>query len=108
VSIEGLIVAFIMLIVVALIAVVPLLGRRTRRGDLSLSSPEQLVVQYERVLKNVRDLDEDFATGKMPQTDYALEREEWVQRGIHLLKLLDDTEILHTVRQRSHKKKTAS
>ncbi len=44
---------------------------------------------YERVLTNIRDLDEDFSTGKMGENDYEAERETWVQRGIQVLKTFD-------------------
>ena len=50
---------------------------------------ERLLAYYERVLTNLRDLDEDHATGKMPDEDYAAEREEWMQRGVEVLKTLD-------------------
>ena len=44
---------------------------------------------YERVLINIRDLDEDLATGKISQADHGREREVWVARGIALLRLRD-------------------
>src|SRR4030095_15985620 len=50
---------------------------------------ERLLLIYERVLTNIRDLDEDHTTGKMQTADYETEREAWVQRGIQVLKALD-------------------
>jgi hypothetical protein len=50
---------------------------------------ERLLLIYERVLTNIRDLDEDHSTGKMQTTDYEIEREAGVQRGIQVLKALD-------------------
>ena len=50
---------------------------------------ERLLLIYERVLTNIRDLDEDYTTGKMQTADYETEREAWVQRGIQVLKALD-------------------
>ena len=50
---------------------------------------ERLLMVYERVLGNIRDLDEDLTTNKMSEADYATERELWVQRGIQVLKSLD-------------------
>lgn len=44
---------------------------------------------YERVLTNIRDLDEDLATGKISDDDHRREREVWVARGIALLRLQD-------------------
>lgn len=47
---------------------------------------------YERVLTNIRDLDEDFQTGKISEADYREEREVWVDRGIRLLRVGDSLE----------------
>ncbi len=91
-SIEGLIVSVILLTLVALWVAAPLLRTDTRQkaDEAHLQKQrERLLIYYERVLTNLRDLDEDYSTGKMPEGDYALEREEWVQRGIQVLKALD-------------------
>ncbi|MCS6837075.1 MAG: hypothetical protein NZ750_13785 [Anaerolineae bacterium] len=45
---------------------------------------------YERILTNIRDLDEDFQTGKIDQAEYQAEREVWAARGVVVLGLLDD------------------
>lgn len=58
---------------------------------------ERMLMVYERVLTNMRDLDEDHSTGKMPDGDYAEERELWVQRGIQVLKALDDLDAQHII-----------
>jgi len=50
---------------------------------------DRVLVYYERVITNVRDLEEDFATGKIAHNEYQSERELWAQRGVELLKLLD-------------------
>lgn len=50
---------------------------------------ERLLVVYERVITNIRDLDEDFATGKLAEGEYRADRETAVQRGIEVLKALD-------------------
>lgn len=50
---------------------------------------ERIHSYYERVLINIRDLDEDFQTGKIAQADYHEEREVWVYRGIRLLRVAD-------------------
>jgi hypothetical protein len=64
-------------------------SRRAADDDTLAIQRDRLLIYYERVLTNLRDLDEDHATGKMPDADYSLEREEWVQRGIQVLKALD-------------------
>jgi hypothetical protein len=92
-SIEGLVVSFILLLVVVLLVAAPLLRSTSNRqlDDARIQKQhERLLIYYERVLTNIRDLDEDHATGKMMDDDYALEREEWVQRGIQVLKALDN------------------
>lgn len=50
---------------------------------------DRLLLIYERVLTTIRDLDEDYSTGKIGGADYQIERETWVQRGIQVLKALD-------------------
>jgi hypothetical protein len=100
-SIEGLIVSlFILLGAVAYIGA-PFLRRQTASytADEAViqKQRERLLVYYERVLTNVRDLDEDFSTGKMQPEDYQTEREEWVQRGIQVLKTLDELDQHHLI-----------
>ena len=92
-SIEGLIISFFLLFVVALLVISPLLRRTSavQVDDGRIDKQrERLLIYYERVLTNIRDLDEDHAMGKMGDTDYAPEREEWMQRGIQILKALDN------------------
>ena len=50
---------------------------------------ERLLIYYERVLRNIRDLDEDHALGKIDEDEYTREREEWAQRGVQVLQALD-------------------
>ncbi len=91
-SIEGLIISVILLTITLLLVVFPLFQREnafTADEALLQKQRERLLVYYERVLTNIRDLDEDHATGKMPDDDYAYEREDWVQRGIQVLRALD-------------------
>ncbi|MFO7321612.1 MAG: c-type cytochrome biogenesis protein CcmI [Chloroflexota bacterium] len=91
-SIEGLIGA---LVLVALTVV--WIGAPLLRGQAARPTPdraqqkrrERLLAMYEQVITNLRDLDEDFATGKIAEADYQIEREEAVQRGIQVLKALD-------------------
>ncbi len=92
-SVEGLIVSFIFLSAVVLLVAAPLLrgASNSRSEDIRTHKQhERLLVYYERVLTNIRDLDEDHALGKMLDNDYTPEREEWVQRGIQVLKALDN------------------
>lgn len=91
-SIEGLVGALVLLVIVGFWVGRPLLGQQRRRvmaNDALEKQRERVIVYYERVLHNLRDLDEDNATGKMNLGEYEFEREQWVQRGIQALKTLD-------------------
>lgn len=91
-SVEGLGLSAVLISLTALLVALPLL-RRSHNFTLDqarrLKQRERLLAYYERVLTNLRDLDEDHATGKMLDADYTPEREQWVQRGIEVLKALD-------------------
>ncbi|MEQ9032094.1 MAG: hypothetical protein RLP44_25485, partial [Aggregatilineales bacterium] len=56
---------------------------------------DRLTVYYGRVLRNLHDLDEDFATHKLNEDEYTVEREQWVQRGVAVLKALDELDGQH-------------
>ena len=87
-SLAGLLVALLMTALALSIVVYPLLRRETPPDQHS--SPRDLETSYRRVLINIRDLDEDFATGKLNARSYDDERESLVQRGIDLLRQLDE------------------
>ena len=63
--------------------------RRRRRSRRSDQRREALLLQYERVLLTLRDLDEDQLTGKVDSAGHAQEREIWLRRGAALLAELD-------------------
>jgi hypothetical protein len=86
-SLPGLLIGLILVGLVLLFVLTPLL----RRGVSTLDDRQRdrLLMSYERILTNIRDLDEDYSTGKMLHADYETERESWVQRGIQVLKALD-------------------
>ncbi len=90
-SIAGLLVSLLLAIIVIAIVAQPLLD--AARGGIDAAEPDdrrdRVSVYYERVLTNIRDLDEDLATGKISPADHGREREVWVARGITLLRLLD-------------------
>jgi hypothetical protein len=78
------------LLTVAIIWIgLPLVRDRNRAPALETRQRDRLLAYYDRVLTNVRDLDEDFATDKMNEAEYRAERELWVGRGIQVLKALD-------------------
>lgn len=70
----------------------PILLHRTtlQREQLNAQkSRDELVTTYERVLAVIRDLDEDFNTGKLAEDVYQREREIWSGRGVDVLHLLE-------------------
>lgn len=94
-SIAGLLIALVISLAALAIVARPLLrpARRERASAENLRlQRDQLTAYYERVLTNVRDLDEDMVTGKINQADYQAERETWVGRGIRVLRALDQVE----------------
>jgi hypothetical protein len=69
----------------------PFLAPRPLDEDSQLERQRQRAqAYYERVLANIRDLDEDYSTGKIDQAEYQAEREVWAARGVVVLGLLDD------------------
>lgn len=91
-STQGILIAVLLAAISLTWVVAPLVrsaSGRSRADDVLLKRRERLLIYYERVITNIRDLDEDRATGKIAEADYADEREGWVQRGIQVLKALD-------------------
>ena len=91
-SIAGLVFFLVAVVITGALVITPLLrrGRQQTAEEVHIQKQrERLLVYYERVLTNLRDLDEDYATGKMSDHTYALERGEWEQRGIQVLKTID-------------------
>jgi hypothetical protein len=96
-SIYGIIAAVALLLVVVLVLAMPW----RRRAVVSLQAlnrqRERALAYYERVLTNIRDLDDDYATGKIAQDEYAYERELWAERGVRLLQLFDELDQQHSL-----------
>lgn len=99
-SIEGLLISLVIVAATVLWIASPFWQRQAGAAAsdaLVQKQRERLLVYYERVLTNVRDLDEDYSTGKMQASDYETEREEWVQRGVQVLKALDELDHHHLI-----------
>ena len=87
-SIPGLLLAMLMALLALAVVAYPLLrGQSASDAD---SRQDDIDARYERALLNIRDLDEDHATGKLDAQSYRTEREVWVQRGIELLRMMDE------------------
>ena len=91
-SIAGLMISLVLLFAAVLLTAYPLIRPPRRQNQSNGGIQEQadrVQAYYERVLTNIRDLDEDFLTGKIREADYREEREVWVHRGIRLLRMQD-------------------
>ena len=94
-SVPGLLIALVLSLIALALVARPLLrpARPERAAESSRRHQRDRVeTYYERALTNIRDLDEDFATGKINESDYEAEREVWVLRGIRLLRVQDQLE----------------
>jgi cytochrome c-type biogenesis protein CcmI len=92
VSLEGLLFTIILIGMVALWVFYPLFTAGKSKATTDSQTRERLLTLYEQTLRNIRDLDDDHATGKISTEDYQREREDATQRGIALLKALDSLE----------------
>jgi hypothetical protein len=88
-SIEGLIGGAVLLLLTLFVVAQPLLGRRANGAPIT-QRIDELTTEYDRILNNLRDLEEDFNTGKLQEADYLADREIWTQRGVETLKALDE------------------
>jgi hypothetical protein len=90
-SVVGLVVLVVLLVFVGFMVLRPLFAPLApSQTQLLNRQRERALAYYERVLTNVRDLDDDFATQKINPDEYAQEREVWVERGVKILQLFDE------------------
>ena len=90
-SVEALIISLTLLAITGLWIAAPFFDKsRQQAAESTQKQRDRLLLHYERALGNIRDLDEDYATGKIQPESYAAEREQWVQRGIQILMALDE------------------
>jgi hypothetical protein len=75
--------------------IMPFFRRKIQSNDHS--TEERLLVLYEQVIATLRDLEEDFGTGKLDEAEYQEEREAWLARGATLLEAMGETPNTHTV-----------
>lgn len=61
------------------------------QSERARKAHDELLTAYERVLSAVRDLDEDFQTGKLDAETHHEERSRWVQRGAGLLQQIEQS-----------------
>lgn len=91
-SIEGLIITILILAITAYLLLLPVIRREHSLSGIALKQlkdQEALLNEYERILATIRDLDEDFALGKLTSEAYTLERQEFAAQGASLLQALE-------------------
>lgn len=95
-STAGYVAAFVLTLLCLAAIIYPLYGRRLSLGEAARRQRKQdeLLTSYERAVTAIRDLDEDFNTGKLHREDYEPERQRWVSRGVDLLRQLEEMGVL--------------
>ncbi len=92
-SSAGLVLSLVVVVLTVAFLALPLI--RARRAAASPSEllhqqqRAQLLNAYERVLLTIRELDEDFHTGKLSEEVYTSERAVWSEQGVTLLQSLE-------------------
>ncbi|MCK6576581.1 MAG: hypothetical protein L6Q98_00605 [Anaerolineae bacterium] len=91
-STSGLILALVVLVVGAAWLMLPLWQER-RATNLAAADRQKareiLITHYERILASMRDLDEDFLVGKIPEAAYRQERAAWAAEGTAILQAIE-------------------
>ncbi len=92
-SSQGLIIVIFIAASSALWIALPMITRRTITINMAQIEEQKahdaLLTTYERILATIRDLDEDYNTGKLQDDVYEQERVYWADRGVQVLQLLD-------------------
>lgn len=70
-------------------------GKLASGQSLIQSEHEQLTIQYGQVVSTLRELDEDYSTGKVQPDEYERERPQLARRGVEILKQLDKLQADH-------------
>lgn len=87
--IGSLLLALALFLVVALFVVRPLLFAAPSAAQIARSKREQLQAEKEQILAQIRALDFDFETDKMPEAEYQQARERLLAAAAALLQQID-------------------
>ncbi len=104
-SIPGLVIALFIAFSFLLVLALPFMERPAHAGADDKAANfadverqrERLKLYYERVLRNIHDLDEDHTTGKLNDVEYRAERERWVKRGVAALKAVETLDVQNLI-----------
>ncbi len=89
-SIEGILLSAAIFAIGLVWLAQPFVSKNVSHDALSRQQDRQsLLNAYERLLARLRDLDEDYNLGKMPQADYETERLQLTERGATLLSQIE-------------------
>jgi Tfp pilus assembly protein PilV len=91
-SIEGILLSAVIFLIGILWLASPFVMKNISQAQVTRQQDRQsLLNAYERLLSRLRDLDEDYNLGKMPQADYEIERKQLAERGATLLAQIETT-----------------
>lgn len=91
-SLSGVIAAIALLVIGSAWVLLPFLRGGALKSEAERAKDREelsIAAAYERTLMTVRDLDEDFQVGKLPQDVYAAERARWAEHGAKLLRMME-------------------
>jgi hypothetical protein len=91
-SIEGIILSIVIFAIGIVWLAFPFVTKNQSHKQMAKQQDRQsLLNAYERLLARLRDLDEDYHLGKMPDADYQIERQQLTERGAALLAKIEST-----------------
>jgi hypothetical protein len=96
-SIFGLAIASLLALILLIVVARPFFALPDSSGSFRDKQRERALTYYERVLTNIRDLDDDHSTGKISSEEYNSERELWMNRGVRLLAMLDELQAAQNI-----------
>lgn len=91
-SIETAVIGGVMILISLYLVISPFRTRNTVSAAMLAFQRQRdaLLVYYGQVTSTLRDLKEDSISGKLSPEEYEIEYEKWMQRGIQILKVLED------------------
>jgi hypothetical protein len=101
-----------LLVLVGLVVSQPFLknGKQTQsseRLDPVDHAHSTLLAERDQILRTLKELDFDFALGKIPHEDYPIQRNYLLQRGVNIIQKLDQFQSSENVRGRDIQLKAA-
>ncbi|MFN8530536.1 MAG: hypothetical protein U0670_18180 [Anaerolineae bacterium] len=110
-SLSGVIAAIALLVIGSAWVLLPFLRGGVLKSEAERAKDREelsIAAAYERTLMTVRDLDEDFQVGKLPQEVYAAERARWAEHGAKLLHMMEAETAAEQPKKSKHNKHSHS